>query len=60
MYTVATHQMAETLDLPFLDPFPPVVFVAALAAWSLAFAGLLWQLRATLIAGPAGDGASDE
>ena len=60
MYTVATHQMAETLDLPFLDPFPPVVFVAALAAWSLAFAGLLWQLRATLIAGPAGDGAGDE
>jgi hypothetical protein len=26
-----------------------VVFVAALAAWSLAFAGLLWQLRAALI-----------
>jgi len=60
MYTVATRQMAEALDLPFLDPFPPVVFVVALAAWSLAFAGLLWQLRATLSARPRGDGAGDE
>ncbi|HZP68861.1 MAG TPA: tellurite resistance/C4-dicarboxylate transporter family protein, partial [Pseudolabrys sp.] len=45
MYTVATMQMAEALDLPFLAPLPPVVFVAALAAWMLAFAGLLWELR---------------
>jgi tellurite resistance protein TehA-like permease len=52
MYTVATRQMAEALNLPFLDPFPPVVFVAALAAWSLAFAGLLWHLRAALISRP--------
>ena len=45
MYTVATMQMAEALDLPFLALLPPVVFAAALAAWTLACIGLLWQLR---------------
>jgi hypothetical protein len=44
MYTVATMQMATALDLPFLAPLPPVVFAAALAAWMLAFVGLLWEL----------------
>ena len=44
MYTVATKQMAEALELPFLAPLPPMVFVAALAAWSLACAGLVWEL----------------
>jgi hypothetical protein len=37
--------MAAALDLPFLDPLPPVVFAAALAAWTFAFLGLLWELR---------------
>jgi tellurite resistance protein TehA-like permease len=32
MYAVATKQMAAALELPFLAPIPPVVFVAALAA----------------------------
>ncbi|HUZ64372.1 MAG TPA: tellurite resistance/C4-dicarboxylate transporter family protein [Acetobacteraceae bacterium] len=48
MYTVATRQMALALDLPFLDPLPPVVFAFALAAWTLAFVGLLWELRKLL------------
>jgi tellurite resistance protein TehA-like permease len=45
MYTVATMHMAEALDLPFLLPLPPLMFAAALAAWALACAGLLWELR---------------
>ena len=45
MYTVATMQMAEVLDLPFLAPLPPIMFAAALAAWMLACIGLLWELR---------------
>ena len=45
MYTVATMQMAAALDLPFLAPLSPVAFVAALVAWTLACAGLLWELR---------------
>jgi len=44
MYAVATRQMAAALDLPFLDFLPPIVFAAALAAWILVFAGLLWEL----------------
>jgi len=44
MYTVATREMAAALELPFLGPLPPVVFVAALAAWTLAFIGLVWEL----------------
>ncbi len=50
MYTVATREMAAALDLPFLAPLPPVVFAAALAAWSLAFLGLLWELRGLMLA----------
>lgn len=45
MYTVATREMAAALDLPFLDPLPPVVFAFAMSAWSLAFVGLVWELR---------------
>ena len=48
MYTVATREMATALDLPFLDPLPPVVFAFALATWTLAFVGLLWELRKLL------------
>jgi tellurite resistance protein TehA-like permease len=44
MYTVATKQMATALELPFLAPLPPAVFVVALAAWTLAFIGLAWEL----------------
>jgi len=45
MYTVATTQMATALDLPFLAPLSPVVFAAALVAWTLACVGLLSELR---------------
>ncbi len=44
MYTVATKQMAAALELPFLAPLPPVFFTVALAAWTLAFIGLAWEL----------------
>ncbi|MDE2063791.1 MAG: tellurite resistance/C4-dicarboxylate transporter family protein [Bradyrhizobium sp.] len=44
MYTVATRQMAAALDLPFLAPLPPAMFVVALAAWMLAFIGLAREL----------------
>jgi hypothetical protein len=49
MYTVATKQMAAALELPFLAPLPPVVFVAALAAWALACTGLAWELLCKLV-----------
>ncbi|HET8668705.1 MAG TPA: tellurite resistance/C4-dicarboxylate transporter family protein, partial [Terriglobales bacterium] len=45
MYTVATMQMADALDLPFLAPIAPMMFAAASAAWALAFVGLVWELR---------------
>ena len=49
MYTVATKQMAAALELPFLAPLPPVFFVAALTAWTLAFIGLAWELLRKLV-----------
>lgn len=48
MYTVTTRQLATAVDLPFLNPLPPVVFAFALAAWTRAFVGLLWELRKLL------------
>jgi len=53
MFSVATRQMAKALDLPFLDPLPWVMFVAALAAWTLAFTGLVGELRRLFSAPPA-------
>jgi tellurite resistance protein TehA-like permease len=44
MYAVATKQMAAALQLPFLAPLPIAAFVVALAAWTLAFAALAWQI----------------
>ena len=52
MYTVATRHMAAALDLPFLDPLRPVVFVLALAAWTLTFVGLPWELRKFVVPRP--------
>ncbi len=48
MYTVATQQMMSVLELPFLGFLPQTMFVAALAAWTIAFAGLLFDLRRIL------------
>jgi len=44
MFSIATRQMATALDLPFLEPLPWAMFLAALVAWTLTSAGLLWQL----------------
>lgn len=44
MFSIATRQMARALDLPFLEPIPWAMFLVALAAWTLAFVGLLWEL----------------
>lgn len=49
MFSVATRQMANALDLPFLEPLPWAMFLASLAAWMLVFAGLLWELRKFVI-----------
>jgi tellurite resistance protein TehA-like permease len=53
MYAVATRQMASTLQLPFLNPLSTAAFVAALAAWTLAFAALGWQIMRKLVRSPA-------
>jgi tellurite resistance protein TehA-like permease len=45
MFSIATQQMAKALDLPFLDPLPWAMFLAALVAWTLTFTGLLWEAR---------------
>jgi tellurite resistance protein TehA-like permease len=44
MYSVATRQMMTALDLPFLDPLPWIMFLAAVGTWTLAFVGLLLEL----------------
>lgn len=44
MYAVATKEMASALELPFLALWPRIVFVVALAAWTLTFIGLVADL----------------
>lgn len=44
MYTVATWQMARAMDLPFLEIVPRVFVYAALLAWAVTFAGLIWTV----------------
>jgi tellurite resistance protein TehA-like permease len=41
MYAASTQQMAQAMDLAFLDFLPPVFLHVAIAAWCLAFFGLL-------------------
>ncbi len=45
MYSAATWQMAKALSLPFLDSLSWAVFWVALAAWSLAIAGMMFEFR---------------
>ena len=52
MFSVATHQMAQALELPFLAPVPWLAFLVALAAWTLAFVGMLRSLLRTVTAAP--------
>jgi tellurite resistance protein TehA-like permease len=53
MFSVATHQMAQALELPFLAPVPWITFLVALAAWTMAFVGMLRAL-ARAMTGAAG------
>lgn len=48
MYCDATRQMAAVLDVRFLDFLSIIMFVAAVGAWTLTFAGLLSELRKAL------------
>jgi tellurite resistance protein TehA-like permease len=45
MYTVCTVRLSRALDAPFLMEIPRVFIFVALAAWTLAFVGLLFQLK---------------
>ncbi|HVT42817.1 MAG TPA: tellurite resistance/C4-dicarboxylate transporter family protein [Thermoanaerobaculia bacterium] len=42
MYTVCTYRLAQATHLEFLMVIPRVVVFVAIAAWALAFGGLLW------------------
>jgi tellurite resistance protein TehA-like permease len=44
MYSVCTYEMARAIHLDFLDFIPPVFLYVALAAWTMAFVGLVRQL----------------
>jgi len=44
MYTVATFRLAEAIETPLLLAIPRVFVYIALAAWTLAMAGLIRQL----------------
>jgi tellurite resistance protein TehA-like permease len=44
MYTVCTHRLAMIIAAPFLDIIPRYFVFVALAAWLVAFLGLLWRM----------------
>ena len=44
MYALATHELAQAMELDFLAPLPPLFLYAALAAWAAAFTGLVLTL----------------
>ncbi|HEY9278573.1 MAG TPA: tellurite resistance/C4-dicarboxylate transporter family protein [Eoetvoesiella sp.] len=44
MYAASTHKMNAVMGFEFLGLVPIVFFYAALAAWALTFAGLLYEL----------------
>ncbi len=44
MYAVSTARMSEALGLGFLGFLPPTFFFIALAAWAIAFLGLIFDL----------------
>jgi tellurite resistance protein TehA-like permease len=52
MYTTATLRLAEVLEVPFLVPIAQVSVYVALAAWGLAFIGLVHYLVSTLVVAP--------
>ena len=48
MYGVASARMIDATNLTALDWLPPLVLIIALAAWGLAFAGLVTTISRTL------------
>jgi hypothetical protein len=44
MYTVATVRLARAVDAPYLMVIPHGTIFAALAAWTLAFLGMVAHL----------------
>jgi tellurite resistance protein TehA-like permease len=51
MYAVCTFEMARALELDFLYVIPRYLVYVALAAWGLAFAGLVRVLATSVLAG---------
>ncbi|SIT86794.1 Tellurite resistance protein TehA [Pontibaca methylaminivorans] len=49
MYSTATWHMIEVMPLGFLEPVPRLFFHVALAAWLVAFGGLLHRLSRILL-----------
>lgn len=49
MYAVGTFEMARALELDFLDAIPRYATYVALAAWALAFAGLVRALATAIV-----------
>ena len=45
MYSAASWQMTQSLDLPFLAMPARLMFIPAIAAWTLAFLGLVRRIR---------------
>ena len=48
MYSVATHNVGQATEIPFLATVAPLMFAAAFVAWLLAFAGMLRALVGVL------------
>lgn len=46
MYTVCTARLSQAVDAPYLIAVPRVFVFIALTAWTAAFVGMLWSLRA--------------
>jgi tellurite resistance protein TehA-like permease len=51
MYTTATFQLSRATGLGFLASIPEVFIFIALAAWLMAFAGLLRRLWSSMSSG---------
>jgi len=48
MYTAATWRLARTVDAPYLLAIPRISVFVALFAWTLAFAGMVLRIAATM------------
>ncbi|MBP8822374.1 MAG: tellurite resistance/C4-dicarboxylate transporter family protein [Flavobacteriales bacterium] len=59
MYTAATFEMAEAMDLQFLLPIPKLFIYVALAAWAATFYGFLRSLVRKVVMGTLPDTPGD-